>query len=74
MVLIICTKNESNLTNKYQDMVPNRQNVWTDGKDGRKERTDRRSQNYIPPTSSGDNNAAYLGLRLWLLINHILWQ
>ena len=26
-------------------MVPDRQKVWTDG----------RSQNYIPPTSSGDN-------------------
>ena len=55
MVLIICTKNELNLTNRYWDMVPDRQKVRTDGRmewtDGR---TDGRSQNYIPPTSSGD--------------------
>ena len=38
-------------------MVPDRQKVLTDGrKDGRNGRTDGRSQNYIPPTSSGDNN------------------
>ena len=49
MVLIICTKNESNPTNRYWDMVPDRQKVWTDGMDGRR-------QNYIPPTSSGYNN------------------
>ena len=30
MVLIICTKNELNLTNRYWDMVPDRQKVWTD--------------------------------------------
>ena len=30
MVLIICTKNESNLTNRYSDMVPDRQKMWTD--------------------------------------------
>ena len=36
MVLIICTKKESNLTNRYWDMVPDRQKVWMDGrKDGR---------------------------------------
>ena len=35
MVLIICTKNESNLTNRYWDMVPDRQKVQTDGMDGR---------------------------------------
>ena len=35
MVLIIFTKNESNLTNRYWDMVPDRQKVWTDGMDGR---------------------------------------
>ena len=36
IVLIICTKNESNLTNRYWDMVPDRQKVWTDGRtDGR---------------------------------------
>ena len=44
MVLIICTKNELNLTNR-----------WTDKKCGPTERMDGRSQNYIPPTSSGDN-------------------
>ena len=39
MVLIICTKNKLNLTNRYCDMVPNRQKVrmegrteWTDGR------------------------------------------
>ena len=52
MVLIIHTKNESNLTNRYWDMVLEEQKVWTDGMD---ERTDGRRQNYIPPTSSGDN-------------------
>ena len=37
-------------------MVPDRQKVRTDGrKDGRNGRTDGRSQNYIPPTSSGNN-------------------
>ena len=30
MVLCNCTKNESKLTNRYLDMVPDRQNVWTD--------------------------------------------
>ena len=36
MVLIICTQNESNLTNRYLDMVPDGQKVWTDGRtDGR---------------------------------------
>ena len=33
-------------------MVPDRQKVLTDGRNGR---TDGRRQNYIPPTSSGDN-------------------
>ena len=32
MVVIICTKNELNLTNRYRDMVPDRQKVWTDGR------------------------------------------
>ena len=32
MVLIICTKNESNLTNRYWDMVLDRQSLWTDGR------------------------------------------
>ena len=37
-------------------MVPDRQKVRTDGRtDGR---THRRRQNYIPPTSSGDNKRA----------------
>ena len=56
MVLIICTKNKSNLTNRYWDMVPDRQKVWTDGMD---RRTDGRRQNYIPPTSPGDNNTVH---------------
>ena len=34
-------------------MVPDRQKVRTDRMDGR---THGRRQNYIPPTSSGDNN------------------
>ena len=51
MVLIICTKNDSNLTNRYWDMVPDRQKVWTDGlMHGRR-------QNYIPPTLSGDKKS-----------------
>ena len=49
MVLIICTKNELNLTYRYWGMVPDRQKVRTEWTDGRR-------QNYIPPTSSGDNN------------------
>ena len=32
MVLIICTKNELNLTNRYLDMVLDRQKVWRDGR------------------------------------------
>ena len=32
MVLIICTKNELNLTNRYWDMVSDRQKVRTDGR------------------------------------------
>ena len=51
MILIICTRNESNLINRYLDMVLDRQKVWTDEMDGR-------SQNYIPSTSSGDNKRA----------------
>ena len=36
MVLIICTKNELNLTNRYWDMVPDTQKKRTDGQtDGR---------------------------------------
>ena len=53
MVLIISTKNESNLTNRYWDMNPDGR---TDGMDGR---TDGRSQNYIPQTSSGDNKLLF---------------
>ena len=52
MVLIICTKNELNLTKRYWDMVPDRQKERTDGQNGR---TDGRRQNYIPLTSSRDN-------------------
>ena len=40
-------------------MVPDGQKVRTDGRtdgmDGQTEWTDGRRQNYIPPTSSGDN-------------------
>ena len=45
-------------------MVPDRQKVRTDGRtewtDGQ---TDGRRQNYIPPTSSGDKNAAFNGVQ-----------
>ena len=57
MALIICTKNELNLTNRYWDMVPDRQKVRTDG---RMDVMDGRRQNYIPPTSSGDNQQSRL--------------
>ena len=37
-------------------MVPDRQKVRTDGRNGRTDgRTHGRRQNYIPPTLSGDN-------------------
>ena len=52
MVLIICTKNELNLTNRYWDMVPDGQKVRT-------EWTDAWRQNYIPPTSLRDNYGIY---------------
>ena len=55
MVLIIYTKNASNLTNRYQDMVLDRQKDEMEGL----------HQNYIPQTSSGDNN------RLAILITTI---
>ena len=32
MVLIICTKNESNLNNRDWDMVPDGRTEWTDGR------------------------------------------
>ena len=32
MILIFCTKNESNLINRYLNMAPDRQKVWTDGR------------------------------------------
>ena len=32
MVVIICTKNELNLTNRYWDMDPDGQTEWTDGR------------------------------------------
>ena len=38
-------------------MVLDRQKVWMDGQtEGMDGQTDGRRQNYIPPTSSGDNN------------------
>ena len=51
MILIICTKNDLNLTKRYLDMVLGRQKVWTDGMDGRMHR---RHHKYIPLTSSVD--------------------
>ena len=57
-------------------MVPDRQKVRTDGwKDGRNGRTEGqthgRRQNYIPPTSSGDNesykSSSYIYVLLLLL-------
>ena len=50
MVLIICTKNESNLTNRYGDMVPDRQKVWMDGQNGRTEWTDGRTTPKLYPS------------------------
>ena len=32
MVPVIFIKNDSNLTNRYCDMVPDRQKVWTGGR------------------------------------------
>ena len=44
IVLIICTKNELNLTGRYWDMVPDRQKVRTDGRtDGMDGGTDGRT-------------------------------
>ena len=65
MILIICTKNESNLNNRYGDMVP----------DGRNGRTHGRRQNYIPPTSSGDNMVLILhGSQHKKLFSRICYQ
>ena len=51
-------------------MVPDRQKVWTDGwtewNDGR---THRRRQNYIPPTSSGDNKQELLSQLCYTLLH-----
>ena len=42
-------------------MVPDRQKVRTDGRNGRTDaRTHGRRQNYIPPTSLGDNYVSSL--------------
>ena len=42
-------------------MVPDRQKVRTDGRtDGMDGRTHGRRQNYIPPTSSGDNKTVLI--------------
>ena len=48
MVLIICTKNELNLTYRYSDMIPDRQKVWTDGLTDR--RTDGRKTPKLYPS------------------------
>ena len=45
MVHIICTKNDSNLSYKYWDMVPDGQKVRTDGQNGRTD--SRTTQKYI---------------------------
>ena len=50
MVHIICTKNDSNMTNKYWDLAPGGQ------KCGRMDA--RTTQKYIPLTSSVDNKQA----------------
>ena len=56
MVHIICTKNDSNMTNKYWDMVPDGQKCGrTDGVDGRMHG---RRKKDIPLTSSVDNKQA----------------
>ena len=55
MQLIICIKNESNLTNRYWDIVRDRKSV-----DGR---THGRRQSYIPPNSSGDDTIYKTRLR-----------
>ena len=70
MVLIICTKNESNLTNRYWDMIPDRQKVWTDGRNGW---TDWQHQNYIPPTLSGDKNH-YAVFKAGIIHKVTLWK
>ena len=45
MILIICTKNESNLTNRYWDMIPDWQKVRTDRQtDGWNGRTDAQTE------------------------------
>ena len=49
-------------------MVPDRQKVRTDGRNGRTDgRTHGRRQNYIPPTSSGDNKSYALAFVTQLL-------
>ena len=54
VVLIICTKNASNLTKRYRDMVPDRQKVWMDGRTDRMDGwTHGRRQNYTPLTLLG---------------------
>ena len=47
MVLISYTKNVSNLTNLYGDMVPGRQKVWMDRQNGWT------TPKLYPPTKSG---------------------
>ena len=58
MVLIICTKNELNLTYRYWDMVPDRQKVWTDG------RTEGRTDGMDGRTDRGMDDAKTISLRL----------
>ena len=54
-------------------MVPDRQKVRTDGRNGRTDgRTHGRRQNYIPPTSSGDNKWKDMGRSSMDNLNDIL--
>ena len=55
MVLIICTKNESNMANRY--WYGSRRTISEAGRNVRR-------QNYIPPTSSGDNKRLVLHVLL----------
>ena len=52
MVHIICTKNDSILTNKYSDMVLGGEKVWIDRRNGRTNA--QTTQKYIPLLSSVD--------------------
>ena len=71
MVLIICTKNESNLTNRYWDSGQtksvDRGTEWTHA------RTHAQRQNYIPPISSKNNKSMCNNLK-WALPMYIFLE